>query len=371
MVVLFGGFMYVKNYISIGNPLFPVDVRIFGKTIFKGLMDNATYRLRIAEGDKFELMKIIFSEGLGVQFLTLILPGTFLTVFLYKYIKSKTSPGAELLLLFITPLVMLIFYSFFINIYTMRYFFPYISLGLLTAIIFVVQLPRGDKYLVWVAFISIVASACELAHRYELILSLLLSILFFTALAFYKRKVAAFYKSQAFNRTVAGALLLVVLFFVYFNNKYSKEEFGRYPISSSKKEKNTDIGKSWKWLNNRTKNGASIAYTGRAEFYPLFGTQLKNKVEYISINEKETTAYNKPDGLFRRKKDFSAWIENLKKKKIEYLFIALPFFINRESEDPTKFPIEDEWASGHPELFKLVFENPVARIYSVNLNAGK
>ncbi|MFA5350408.1 MAG: hypothetical protein WC357_03635, partial [Candidatus Omnitrophota bacterium] len=108
-------------------------------------------------------------------------------------------------------------------------------------------------------------------------------------------------------------------------------------------------------------------YTGRSEFYPLYGRGLKNSVFYISINAKEVSPYNEPDGLCRKAKDFSAWIENLRKAKIEYLFSALPCFQNREVEDPAKFLIEDDWAAGHPEFFKLLFKNSLVHIYSVNL----
>jgi hypothetical protein len=152
------------------------------------------------------------------------------------------------------------------------------------------------------------------------------------------------------------------------NNKYDKEESRRCTLGFSKKESwQVDIGKSWQWLNENTGRGANVAYAGRQEFYPLFGTKLKNNVRYISINEREPDPYNKPDGLLRAKKDYHAWRNNLKKNNIEYLFIALPFFENREVDDPSKFTIEDEWALGHPEEFELLYSNSLARIYKIKI----
>lgn len=366
MIILFGGFMYIKNYLFTGNPLFPVSLKVFGKTIFNGLLDNTGYKIQIASGDNFNLMKILFKEGLGVQFLALILPCTFLPIFFYRRLKTKVQPFGEYLLLFVTPLLMLILYCFFISIYSMRYFFPYFSLGLLTAVIFITKFPRLDKYIIFISFVSISAAAFELAKGYELVLSILLSFLFFGALVFYKKQIVGFYRSKTFAKAMLAGLLTGVLLLVYFNNKYDKEEFDRYPLSFSKKEAwQRDIGKGWKALNDITKDGARVAYTGRSEFYPLFGTRFKNIVKYVSINEKEITPYNKPDGLCRRTRDFSSWRENLKKEEIEYLFVALPFFVNRETEDLAKFPIEDEWAVAHPENFKLLYSNSLARIYKV------
>jgi len=368
MIIIFGGFMYIKNYFFTGNPVFPVDLRIFGKTVFRGLLDNNAYKIQIALTDRFGLIRILFREGLGVQFLTLILPGTFIPLISYRYLKGKIWPPGEYLLLFATPLIMLILYRVFINIYAMRYLFPYLTWGLLTAVIFITRLPRGDKYLAFVSFISIFASASELAHRHELIVSLLLSLLFFMLLFFYKKQITAFYKSRAFGKTMLAISVLAAISLTHLNEKYNKEEFKRYPLTFSKKEAwQIDIAKGWQKLNEITGNGSRVAYTGRQEFYPLFGTRLKNDVKYISINEKEVSLYDKPDGLCRKIKDFAAWRKNLKKENIGYLFIALPFFDNRESEDPTKFPIEDEWASSHPEDFQLLFSNSLSHIYKVHL----
>jgi hypothetical protein len=176
-----------------------------------------------------------------------------------------------------------------------------------------------------------------------------------------------FYKSKNFSKAALLILLLGCLSLAYLNNKYDQDEFERYPLIFIKKEAwQADIGKSWEWLNEQTREGARVAYAGRAEFYPLFGAKLKNEVRYVSINKQEANPYNRLDGLWRQIKDFAAWRENLKKERIEYLFVALPFFENRESDDPTKFPIEDEWAAAHSKDFQLLFSNSLAHIYKVH-----
>jgi hypothetical protein len=368
-IILFGGFMYIKNFVLLGNPVFPVELTVFGKTIFKGLIDNATYATKIAPGDGFDFMRLTFREGLGLQFLFLILPGTFIPLLFYRYLKKRKYPIGEYMLIFATPLIMLVLYSLYINIFIVRYLFPYVSFGLITAIIFVTRFSKGGKYLAPVSFLSIFVASFELASKYELITSILLYLVIFTALAIYREKLSVFYRSKELSKYLLIFLFLLSLFLVYSNGRYNQEEFDRYPKTFSKKESwQADIGRGWKYLNELTGRGSRLAYTGRQEVYPFFGTKLKNEVKYISINEKEASPYNKPDGLYRKIKDFSAWEGNLKKERIEYLFIALPFEINRESEDPKKFPIEDEWAAAHPDDFRLVFSNSLSHIYKVLLN---
>lgn len=368
MIILFGGFMYIKNLYLTGNPLFPVSLKVFGKTFFPGLLDNAGYKIQIASGDKFELMKVLFREGLGVQFLALILPCTFAPIFFYGYLKKKFRPLGEYLLLFITPLLMLFFYRTFVNIYWTRYFFPYLSLGLLTAVIFISRFKRLDKYLSVVSFVSIFAAAFELAKGHELVLSIMFSLALFAVFAFYKKTIGEFYKSKNFNRSAVAILALGILLLNFLSDRYDKEEFQRYPLSFSKKEAwQIDMGKGWQALNKESKQGGRVAYAGRAEFYPLFGEKLKNNVIYVSVNAKEASPYNNPDGLIRQVKDFPSWMDNLKKERIDYLFVALPCSENREVDDPTKFPIEDEWAGGHPGEFRLLFRNSLSHIYKVSI----
>ncbi len=368
MIILFGSFRYIKNYIFTGNPVFPVELKIFGKTIFEGLLDNISYKQQIALNVKFDLIRFIFREGLGVQFLAIILPGLFLPILFLGYLRKRVQPLGENLLLFITPLLMLVLYAYFINVHTVRYLFVFLSMGLVTSVIFITTFSRGEKYIIFIAFISILTAAFKLANGYELVVSILLSLLFFITLAVYKKQIAAFYKSKKLGKFILGVLLLEFLFLVFLNNKYDREEFDRYPLIFSKKEAwQRDIGKGWKALNELTKEGAKVAFTGRQEFYPLYGSKLKNQVKYVSVNEKEIIPYNKPDGQYRKNKDFTAWRENLKKEKIEYLFIMLPCFDNRELPDPKKFPVEDDWAIEHPEDFQLLFNNSLSRIYKVSI----
>ncbi|MFH0855142.1 MAG: hypothetical protein V1869_01290 [Candidatus Omnitrophota bacterium] len=371
MVFLFGGFAYIRNFIFTGNPFFPVDLKIFGVTVFKGLLDSASYKASIASGDQFNLARILFKEGLGVQFLGLILPGILIPFIFYNQIRKKAKPLGGYLLFLITPFLIIALHVIFVNIYVVRYLFPFLSIGLVCAVIFINLIERKERYFYFIAFVCILASASELAHRGELIVSVALAAVLFATMLLFKKQLVSFYRGRVFNKALAVFLILGLFSLGYLNVLYNKVEFERYPLTFSKKEAwQADIARGWQKLNELTDPGARVAYTGRQEFYPLFGSGLKNHVKYVSVNEKEVAPYNKFDGSFRRLKDGSCWGKNLKKDKIEYLFVAQPYLDNRESPDPEAFPIEDEWAKASPGNFKLLYSNSMVHIYRVSLSGG-
>jgi hypothetical protein len=240
-------------------------------------------------------------------------------------------------------------------------------MGFIAMAIFLDKFKWGKNYITIIGSISILSSAAELAHRKELIVSLILALLLFIVLLFIRKRIPDYFKKIL---TLRLALIILVMFFVglyILNKKYDSEEFLRYPLLAKGKERGQrDIALAWQWLNLNTGSGKRIAYTGRSEFYPLFGTGVKNSVVYISLNSHTGLPHNYPDGLYRKEKDFPAWIDNLKKSGIDYLFIALPHAVNNESGDPKRFPIEDEWAAMHPGTFKSVFSNSLSHIYQVS-----
>lgn len=102
-----------------------------------------------------------------------------------------------------------------------------------------------------------------------------------------------------------------------------------------------DAAKAWKWLNEHTQ-GSNIAYVGRPVPFPLYGTDFKNNVYYVSVNGTEPAKLHyfknskyswghdflslhkdlEAQGNYRGLADFAVWSDNLMKKKpITCLFI--------------------------------------------------
>lgn len=366
MLFLFGGYSYIRAFILTGNPFYPITINFFGKTILPGIIDRFSYSQLVVRWDEFHLKNMFFGEGLGAQFLLFISPGSIIPLLFFKSIRGKIRDKTFYILVFCIPALMLWMYLFYIKAYWIRYIFPYLAMGLIAAVLFLDQFRWGKKYITIVGFLAILSSAAELAHRKELVISLLLSFLIFSLLFLFRKKIISNLRTIFSIGFVLIFILISTAFLSFLNDKYNKEEFSRYPLLFKGKEiGEKDIGLAWRWLNENTGSGRRIAYTGRSEIYPLFGTHLKNDAFYISVNDKPPLPHYYPDGSYRKEKNFQSWLRNLDKKKIEYLFIALPHEVNNESDNLKEFSIEDKWASLHPDIFQLIFSNSKAHIYKV------
>ncbi|MDD2679583.1 MAG: hypothetical protein PHO03_02110, partial [Candidatus Omnitrophica bacterium] len=365
-IFLLGSFSYIRTFLTTGNPFYPVKIAILGKEIFPGFIDKDAFSNLFVRWSDFNLAEMFFSEGLGVQFIAFILLATFIPLLTLLFLRKRYNFNAETTALFCIPPVMFFLYFLVIKAYWVRYIFPYLGIGIIAAFLFFDKFKWGKKYITLLGFVCIFSSAAELAHRNELIISLSASVLIFILLLILRKRILSGYP-HLFNWKSAALVTIIILAGLYFlNSKYGRDELRLYSKPAKGKEAvQKDLGLAWNWLNENTGSGKRVAYTGRSEVYPLFGTRLKNRIFYISTNAKPALPHYFSDGLYRKEKDFTAWSENLKKEKIDYFFAALPFDVNNESSNKKEFPIEDQWALSHPELFRQVFQNSLVHIYEV------
>jgi 4-amino-4-deoxy-L-arabinose transferase-like glycosyltransferase len=135
-------------------------------------------------------------------------------------------------------------------------------------------------------------------------------------------------------------------------------------------------------------SGARIAYAGTNRVYYLMGNGLRNHVVYVNVNahrdwmlhdyHREATARGEPNwpdprpGWDRVHPDYDAWLANLASERIELLVVtpATPDDGKFNLADPAGFPIERVWADAHPEAFSPLYgpleNDPNFRIYRVH-----
>jgi len=359
--VLFGGYIYIKNIIYTGNPVYPIAIKLFGHQLFAGLGDSAAYGRALRAAIRFP--DILWKEGLGGQFLLFILPGTFIPWLFFKYIKEKAKPVGEYFLLFITPFFMALLYFMLIKTGWVRYIIPYLGVGLIAMVIFLSKFKAGYVYIYITGIVAVIASTAKLGNGFLLAISLVFTLVLFALLLFVGKHNPAI--KVVFNFKISAIIVLIaVVSLIWLNWDYDKNEFARYPVILSKKEarlKDRLLG--WQWLNEHTGTGRRIAFIGRSEIYPLLGTHLKNEIFYAPVNRVSLDAYAPTDGFYRKEKDFAVWLMNLRKMRANYIFVALPNAEDNESEDATAFPVEDNWCRQNPGYFKNVFVNSLTRIY--------
>jgi 4-amino-4-deoxy-L-arabinose transferase-like glycosyltransferase len=147
----------------------------------------------------------------------------------------------------------------------------------------------------------------------------------------------------------------------------------------------TDYLAGWSDLDRRTRgSGARIAYAGTNLPYYLMGNDFRNEVYYINIDSHRGWLlhdYHRaaaslglpatwPDtrpGWDRVRPDYDAWLANLRAEGIQFLVVARanPQEGRHNVADTENFPIERVWAEAHPEVFVLLYSDPLFKTYGL------
>jgi hypothetical protein len=229
-----------------------------------------------------------------------------------------------------------------------------------------------------IVLICAIASMSELAKRQELVSAILFTLILFGA-GFYLK--GGFKLSRSVKNTViVGSTLGLALILFVGQKFYIQNEFNRYAKMARYSGFWPDAANAWNWLNDNTA-GDNIAYVGRPVPFPLYGSQLKNNVFYVSVNKTEPAKLHyfknsryvwgvdfesehksfEEKGNYRSDADYGIWLSNLLNMKTGYLFVY-----SLHQTKNTIFPIEDSWARSNPDRFYPAFMNNTIHIYKVN-----
>lgn len=309
-----GSFFYLRNWLNAGNPLFPVEIKIAGTTIFegyRGVSEGLYDSSLIAHLPNITTFKQMIS---GFYTMTnwpgMIACTSFLiTVILFIYVvivKSKRDIITAGTILF-SGILMAYFYirspysyrDFMGNI---RYAMPFLAIGVINIAYL------GNKI-----------------KKYQ-------------------------------------ALLLVPIFFVTTWSVIHYMTFQNHPISYPEDNMFSGIIKAGDWFNAHDPD-ANIAYTGFHFHYPLYGHHFSRKVDYVNINECEQCRYidyrNSANSI-RRDPNYENWTKNLKAQEKQYIVI-------NKTITPQVRSYEFEWIEQHPENFKFIEKFGDTRIYKIIL----
>ncbi|MEW6075311.1 MAG: hypothetical protein AB1530_03290 [Candidatus Omnitrophota bacterium] len=381
VVIILGGYSYLRNCFSTGNPLYPLEVKALGQTIFKGAMDFYTFRAHTLPSD-YSLSKILFHEGLGLQGVLLILPAAILGIPL-AYAKKRHSLGIAHFYFLALPLFLFLMFRFLIPLANVRYLYALFAVAIVGAAYICKLYALPEKAFFAFAGLCALSSIPELSSRLELIAGLLASVIVFLILPFLIERVfnVNWLRQPLVIYTVCLGVIIPMLF---LEKNYSAYEFQRYTRMVKYSGFWPDATEAWLWLNEHS-SGSAIAYAGRPVPFPLYGRGFKNNVYYVSVNRTEPAQLHFYRGSFYRwgydfltlhksleetnnyrgNADFSVWYNNLRNKEIEYVFV---YSLHQTKE--TVFPMEELWANAHPENFILVFRNNTIRIYQLNWPSG-
>lgn len=367
--VVLGGFSYIKSMLLTSNPLYPADIFVFGKNILRGVVPFSFYRDHWT-ADDFNLGKLLFSEGLGGQFLIFVLPAVILGLPI-ALIKKNKEINFSLIYIMILPILLFVSFLMFLPQFWVRYLYPFLATGFIVGFLTVDFLKVPIKIVRGIVLVCFIASVAELCGGWEIAASFILAILTFVLLPKILR--IKFNFSRVLVMMISGLVILQFL-----NAYYDVHEYDSYL-------KNTPFPhedrQAWDWLNSNTlKTGNRIAYAGIPHVLPLYGTHFKNDVFYVSVNKtnpvklhdfskgkyywfKDYMQFHKSlenEGNYRQNPDYGVWLGNLEEDGIDYLVV----YSLRMSND-NAFPVEDLWASSYSDKFQLVFNQEKVHIFKV------
>ena len=176
-----------------------------------------------------------------------------------------------------------------------------------------------------------------------------------------------------------SAAFIILLCLHWLNIDYNRNEYNRYISMVKYSGFWPNATKAWCWLNKNTE-GNNIAYVGRPVPFPLYGTNFKNNVYYVSVNDVDPVRIHyfpnsrykwgadfmelhenlMTDGNYRQRPDYKTWLSNLNNRKTDKLFV---YSLHQTKE--IAFPIEDVWARNNPDVFLPKYSNPIVHIYKI------
>ncbi len=369
-VAVVGSFSYIRNFIQTGNPLYPLTFKIFSKVIFPGVMDKTNFTA-FSKLEDYGLAKVLFHEGMGAGTILFIIPG--IVLFIFTLFKKKKISINDIILIS-TFFFLYLAYRYIFSLPNVRYLYPMIGIGYVISFYALSNINFPSKILRWAVLVSLLAAMPEMARRLELVISLSLSFLLFIILLIG-------YKYLQKNLLKIGIIVISILIFglEIVNTSYNKYEFQRYIETTKYSGFWPDATRAWDWLNRNTQ-GNNIAYIGRPVPFPLYGSNFKNNVYYVSVNKTEPAKIHyfpkshyywgydfrtlhrnlEEKGNYRGDANYSVWLNNLIKRNTDYLFV---YSLHQTKE--IEFPLEDAWAKANPGKFSPVFTNGTIHIYKI------
>ena len=316
VMMLPAAFWYARGWWLTGNPVYPLELPIFGHVLFEGWYEPSAMRATAYHVPPANWLVLLYRLGVvaGIAGLVLILTSLAATAIGWVRRVASTPPRRTLQVCGTLAVAHLLLYWFVLPYNTQeRFLMPALGLSLVP--------------------VALVATS----RRRQIALTLVL--LWQCAVAW----------------SAAAATIV-------------STEAGRYPQSGFAAR----LAPGWEILERQSPvTGSTVAYTGTNLPYYLFGANLRNGVAYININAhpdwlphdyanerrqagQSTRSRDPWPQWFREEADFDAWVSNLRRRGVEFLFVARE---NRHGRlevytDPLpRFPIEKQWADAHPDLF--------------------
>jgi hypothetical protein len=358
--VVAGGYTYLRNWVTAGNPIFPAPLSLFGRSIFPGWQGVDLESRKHAPEFQIDLWKFLLDRRdlLGAFFPYTMLPAAFAAPLLALW-RRRGEWWRDALVLLLPVAFFLEFLYLMGDHRDMRYFLPGVALAAVAFAWLVEQAgPRVAapiRVLVLLVLTFHVARKLDFGGTVAAVVSISLIVLGWLAVrhgpALSLRLVLALTRPASRRWMIAGAaaalaaVVLAALPLGALVTRYQEEKlFDRPPALALERM----VGPA----------GAAVAYVGLNKPYTFFGSRLQNDVRIVPRSRRLEDQYYHWGGTVDfpyEEGGYVRWRRRLDALDIQYVVVH-----RSPWEDP-----ERDWMEGRPRAFKLVFYDEEMEVWRV------
>lgn len=393
VVVSVGGYTYVRNLASGGNPVLPLRIGLGQWTLFPGNVPASYYfgssAKRLSWGAFFLSGRSILEMGPAFLGLIALLPFT-----LFRSRRQQGQGDSLTPWLAGTGIFLLVLGGVALPFREHRYFFHVVAIGWicaaallgaplserrqrwtwrLLALLLLIEAPLALVY--WGKDLLLVGPNGSHVAAVAIVMGLAISTSskIRTLFAPIGRTWSRHTVVRGWGLVALAAVFILFLGFVTEDYEGSRFELWQDYWSSRHTWQDRqrpradyqDMASSWSLLADRTRQvPVTVAYSGMNVPYALSGYWLRNTVLFVPRNGNASAAWyewgSAPLDPISHP-DSTAWTRNVRKLRVRYLCV---YRLSDPGTEPS-FPIEARWAEEAPDRFRLILSKEHARIYEV------
>ncbi|MBI4843041.1 MAG: hypothetical protein HY809_01785 [Nitrospirae bacterium] len=283
-MLLLGSYWYIKNAVLYGNPVYPMEITVFNRTLLKGLYKGMIDPAPSLIENSSSVISLFYVWMERVEY--------------YLYDSRLSGFGPLWFILFLPSLAYAVFYSI------VKKRFDWLFITALLIAVFIAH-PRNwnTRYVIFIVALGALSFGFVLdrlgsrASALRLTALLLVSYTFLTANSpcVMPDKIIEFLKLPQSERTISRHAPFNI-------DLHAKQEYSQ-----------------WKWIHDNVSEGETLAYTFEPLFLsPLWNSRFSNKIIYLKSEKyaewfKSLKENNVTYVLLRKASKEDEWIEKEKK----------------------------------------------------------
>ena len=341
LVILLGGYSYIRNAVVMGNPSYPVRIELQGEEIFPGLY---TADREWRESHPFYSFDWSGFFGFGMRNVfgwtlpLFILPGLVLAV-----VRGLLSRQILPVVLLAWCCLSLAIFWFVIPFHFERFLFATLAWGIIVAVWGWLALLPGREWMLAVAAIPLalvnVSSLpinTDVWNDVSYVAPAVLVTGGTAAGVLAIRRFRHMLSPAMSAAALAGLLVLTIVVWPLYAGRYEEQRFDQWGRLSSFLGSQPE---AWRWLWDETRDDpATVAVAGTNSTYPLYGPTLENQVLTISrdgrLHEYGWGMPFRPFGEPNREQ----WLRAVREAGVDYLWVTANVSFGG-------WPVQDTWAA--------------------------